>query len=406
MDRYGPILGWIDQQQERLCQLVREWASVNSGSRNLPGIENCLTLVAREFGKLGGDLEWIDLPPQEVVNPRGEVQMHELGKSIRILKRPDAPLRVFLGIHIDTVYGLDHAFQNVTMLDTERMSGPGVADAKGGLAVMLAALEALEQSPWASGIGWEVLINPDEEIGSPGSLGLLRESAARNHLGLLFEPAQEDGALVSQRKGSGNFTVVVHGKAAHAGRNPHEGRSAIHLLADIIVGVNQLARPGVTINWGQVQAENAVNVVCPLAVGRFNVRMASVEDQQAVQDELGRIVKEMNGREGYSVRLHGGITSPPKGVDQRMRKLMGHVDACGKQLGLSIAWKSSGGVCDGNKLAAAGLVNVDSLGVEGGGLHSAEEYLAVSSLSRRAKLSALLLMQLASGEISWMEKSR
>ena len=117
-------------------------------------------------------------------------------------------------------------------------------------------------------MGWEVLINPDEEIGSPGSAPLLIQAAKRNHLGLVFEPSLPDGNLVGARKGSGNFTVIARGKAAHAGRNPQLGRNAIDALARFIVGLASLDDSGgaITTNVGYIQGGGPVNVVPDLAV--------------------------------------------------------------------------------------------------------------------------------------------
>src|SRR5262249_17454996 len=126
----------------------------------------------------------------------------------------------------------------------------GVADAKGGLAVMLIALQAFEQCPWSKNIGWEILINPDEEIGSPGSSELLRQCATSNHVGMVYEPAFADGAIVSQRKGSGNFDLVVRGRAAHAGRDFAQGRNALTAAATAAIALDHLNQsiPNVTIN--------------------------------------------------------------------------------------------------------------------------------------------------------------
>lgn len=228
---YATHLDWIKGQQDHMVSLVERWAAVNSGSRNTAGLNTLLDLLIDDFSTLGGEMRSPSLPPQTMVDSRGEPTEVPVGKALSIVKRPSAPLKVFLGIHYDTVFQADHPFQECSRIDRDRLKGPGVADAKGGLAVMLTALEALERSPWTQNIGWEILINPDEEIGSPGSAELLRAAAKRNHLGLLFEPALPGGALVSSRRGSGNFTVVVRGRAAHAGRNPGEGRNAIHLLA-------------------------------------------------------------------------------------------------------------------------------------------------------------------------------
>ena len=145
---------------------------------------------------------------------------------------------------MDTVYAVDHPFQKSVRIDDKILRGPGATDAKGGIVVMLVVLQAFERSPWAEKVGWEVLINPDEEIGSPGSAPLLIQAAKRNHLGLVFEPSLPDGNLVGARKGSGNFTVIARGKAAHAGRDPQLGRNAIDALARFIVALASLDDSG------------------------------------------------------------------------------------------------------------------------------------------------------------------
>src|SRR5262249_39128994 len=151
----------------------------------------------------------------------GREKSRPLGKALAFQSPPRAGPRVLLGIHYDTVFGVDHLFQSVTRVDENTLRGPGVCDAKGGLLVLLHALLALERSPVAGSLAWEVLLNPDEEIGSPGSGSLFAAAAKRNDIGLLFEPALPDGSLVASRKGSGNFTFIVHGRAAHAGRDAH-----------------------------------------------------------------------------------------------------------------------------------------------------------------------------------------
>jgi glutamate carboxypeptidase len=281
------------------------------------------------------------------------------------------------------------------------MNGPGVADLKGGLVVMLTALQALERSPFAPGIGWEVLINPDEEVGSPGSAGLLEACARRNHVGLLYEPALANGTLAGARKGSGNFTAVVRGRAAHAGREFHQGRNAIVALAEYTRGLDALngRREGVTLNPGKVEGGGAVNVVPDLAILRFNVRISSTEDGQWVEAQMDALEQALGRRDGIRVQRYGAFARPPKPISLPNERLFAAVAECGRMLDIPIAWQPTGGCCDGNNLAAAGLPNVDTLGVRGGGIHSEREYVILDSLTERAKLSALLLMRLAGGEV-------
>ncbi|MEW6530258.1 MAG: hydrolase [Thermodesulfobacteriota bacterium] len=403
---YATHLDWIKGQKDHMVSLVERWAAVNSGSRNITGLNALLDLLSDDFSALGGEMRSLSLPPQTMVDGRGEPTEVPLGKALSIVKRPSASLKVFLGIHYDTVFEAEHPFQECSRIDGDRLKGPGVADAKGGLAVMLTALVALERSPWAESIGWEIFINPDEEIGSPGSAELLRAAAKRNHLALLFEPALPGGALVSARRGSGNFTVVVRGRAAHAGRNPGEGRNAIHLLSEFIVRLNAMHadRTGVTINVGWLGGGGPANVVPDFCQCRFNARVTSDADREIFDANLGALVDELNGRDGFSVRLWGDFARPPKPLDDATLRALKHFARCGEEIGLSVQWQPSGGASDGNILAAAGLTTVDSLGVRGQGIHTSEEYLFLDSLTERAQLAALFLLKLASGEIRWLEE--
>ncbi|HEY1628346.1 MAG TPA: hydrolase, partial [Tepidisphaeraceae bacterium] len=299
------------------------------------------------------------------------------------------------------VYPPTSAFQQVTRVDENTLRGPGVADAKGGLVVMLHALRAFEQSDLAKNLGWEIILNPDEEIGSPASGNLLTEAAKRNHFGLVFEPALPDGSLVGARKGSGNFTIVIHGKAAHAGRDFHLGRSAIVALAQFIIALQSTHAdfPQVTVNCGKIEGGSALNIVPDLAIGRFNIRVTNSQEQQAIERRLRNLVSEFNLRDGIRVKLHGQFHSPPKPLDEKSSKLLELAQSCGREIGLNLQIRPTGGACDGNRLAAAGLAVIDTLGPVGDHLHSDREFIHLDTLAQRAKLTTLLLMKLATGSV-------
>lgn len=399
MPDYGPILSWIDAQADRMRSLVLEWANINSGSSNIEGLAKLSDALKRPFGVLG-EVREHDLPPEQIIDSRGNAVSFPLAKALSIQQRPQAPLRVFLGIHMDTVYAADDPFQQVEQIDSNTLRGPGVIDAKGGLAVMLVTLEALERSGVAGSLGWELVINPDEEIGSPGSAPLFAEAARRNHFGLLFEPALPDGAMVSERKGSGNFSLVIKGKSAHAGRDFHLGRSAVVAASEFAVQAHRInGRMGdVTVNIGRIDGGGPVNVVPDLAIVRLNARVTRKEEQQQVQQELANIASEVAARHEVTSELRGHFASPPKMIDDKTRMLMHHTEHCGRDLGIPITWRSSGGASDGNKLADAGLPVIDTFGPRGGNLHSPQEFLVLDSLTERAKLATLLLLKLATGE--------
>ncbi|GAA0690286.1 hydrolase [Marinobacterium maritimum] len=405
---FTPWLAWLDEQHQQMLDGTLELAEINSGTLNHVGVNRVGEALARLCQPLGGEVEIIPVAPYQHLNSQGELDQFPLGDAVRIRKRPEAPLQVFLCGHMDTVFAVDHPFQQVRWLDEDTLNGPGVADLKGGLMVMINALMALERSPWADQIGWEILFNPDEEIGSPSSAALIADAAERVHLGMIYEPSFPDGNLAGERKGSGNFSVVVRGKAAHAGREHHLGRNAIRAMADFIAALDDLngQREGVTINPGFIEGGGAVNIVPDLCISRFNIRLERVEDEAWCQQHLDRLLAEINDRDGISIELHGGFGRKPKKLSGANQKLFELARDCGAELGMSIAWLPTGGCCDGNNLAAAGIPNIDTLGVRGGKIHSADEYMFVSSLTERAKLSALILMKLAtSTDRGWLGES-
>lgn len=214
---------------------------------------------------------------------------------------------------MDTVYPPTHPFQKAERL-AGRLNGPGALDMKGGLLILLTLLHAIERSSFAPRIGWEVLINPDEEIGSVGSRNLLAECASRNHLGLIFEPAFPDGQIVSSRKGSATFTIVARGRAAHAGRDFASGRNALTALAKFILKAEALTdlEKGTTVNIGQLQSGEAVNVVPVLAISRLNVRVTKKEALDELQSSLRRFAKEAD--EGVTLFIHEDAATPPRSL--------------------------------------------------------------------------------------------
>jgi glutamate carboxypeptidase len=398
MDLGGTLTSWIDRQRDRMQELVTRWASINTGTYNVAGLAQCEAELDRDFAVLGGTRRWIDLPPQTLVDNHGNPTLHPLGRALHIVKsRPGKP-SVFLGIHYDTVYGIDDPFQRVGLRDANTLHGPGVVDAKGGLAVLLVALEAFERTNIDT-IGWEVLINSDEEIGSPGSTELLNECAKRNVAGLVFEPTLGDGSMVDVRKGSGNYSIVVRGKSAHAGRDFQAGRNAVAAAADIALRIHQLngSMPDVTLNIGRIDGGGAVNVVPDVAVVRLNARVTKSEDVARVEHHLREIAASVAEAHGVTAELEGHFSSPPKLLDEPTRRLKLLVEQSATTRGLNLTWKLSGGASDGNKLAAAGLPVIDTFGPRGGNLHSPDEFLLIDSLTERAKLAFLTLVSFASG---------
>ena len=392
-------LSWIDRQRDRMQALVTRWASINSGTYHVAGLAKLAGELDRDFSVLADERLWVDLPAVGEIDERGNRVEHPLGRALSIVKARAGKPSVFLGIHYDTVYGVNDPFQRVDQPDAGTLHGPGVIDAKGGLCVLLVALQAFEQSAAAGQLSWDVLINPDEEIGSPGSSELLRQCAARNVAGVIFEPTLADGSMVDRRKGSGNYSIVVRGKSAHAGRDFQAGRNAVAAAAEIAVRIHQLngSMGDVTLNIGRIDGGGAVNVVPDVAVVRLNARVTKSEDVARVERHLRDVAESVAKSHDVKVEVEGHFASPPKVLDEPTAKLKTIVEASAAQLGIPLTWKQSGGASDGNKLAAAGLPVIDTFGPRGGNLHSPEEFLLIDSLTERAKLAFLTLVRIASG---------
>ncbi len=390
-------LDWLDGCAPAMIDLVRDWSAINSGSDNRDGLAEMGARIDAAFAPLGAELSHIPLDPAPHVLDSGDVADRPLGRVHRFVRRPDAPRRVLLTGHIDTVFSVDHPFQQPRLLDDNTLNGPGVADMKGGLIVMLHALLALERSPQADKLGWEVLISPDEEIGSPGSAAILADRAPQADIGLTYEPALADGTLAGARKGSGNFALVVSGRSAHAGREFDKGRNAIVAAAGLVRGLDALngQRDGVTVNVAVIHGGVAPNIVPDRTMLRVNARAPTAADARWVESALQRVAEQAAAGDGIEVAVHGGFNRPPKPLSADNERLFEAVAACGAALGLDIAWRATGGCCEGNNLAAAGLPNVDTLGVRGGNIHSPEEYCLLDSFAERARLSALIMLAFA-----------
>jgi glutamate carboxypeptidase len=387
------LLGAIDQ--DHMLGQVQSWAAVNSGSGNLSGLAQTARLLADAFAVLPGRIELIDPAPVDRVMADGAVETVTHGQHLVLTVRPDAPTQLLFTGHMDTVFAADHSFQDQRWIEPGVLNGPGVADMKGGIAVMLAALQAAETSDAFANTGYQVLLNSDEEVGSPSSAPLIAKLAHGKLAALTYEPALPDGTLAGERGGSGNFSIIITGKSAHAGRNPQDGRNALLAAADLALRLKALTRHGLTVNPAKIDGGSPNNVVPDHAVLRVNFRPRTPQIVVEADAELRKLVTDIEREHGVSAHIHGSFGRPPKPIDDGAAKLFDLVKRCGADLGLPIAWKSSGGVCDGNNIAACGVPVVDTMGVRGGNIHSSDEFLITESLAERARLSALTITRIA-----------
>jgi glutamate carboxypeptidase len=377
---------------------VERWAAINSGTGNLAGLVQVAALLSNAFSAIPGILRLVDPAPEESILPDGSLQTVQRGQHLHLSVRPTANRRILLTGHMDTVFPVDHTFQSLREIEPGVINGPGTADMKGGIAVMLAALTAFETSPHASLLGYDVLINSDEETGSTSSASLIADLAQGKLAALTYEPAAlPDGTLAGARPGSGNFSFLVTGKSAHAGRNPEDGRNALLAAAALALELAALRMPGLSVNPAKIDGGGPNNVVPDHAILRVNLRPATPEIEAQTTACIDRIAAEIATQHDVDIHTHGSFGRPPKPMDKKAEALFTLVKQCSADLGQIISWKASGGVCDGNNISACGVPVVDTMGVRGGAIHSPDEYMIVDSLAERAMLSALTLHRIAIG---------
>ena len=386
--------------QPPMLAQTEAWCAINSGTGNADGLAKLGAALADAFAILPGEVSLLDPAPVNAIDAAGAEVPLVHGQHLVLTVRPQAERRFLLTGHMDTVFPADHPFQAGEWLDDDVWNAPGAADMKGGIAVILHALAAFETSDAAARVGYDVMINSDEETGSLSSAPLIAELARGKFAALTYEPsALPDGTLAHARGGSGNYSLVVTGRSAHAGRNPEDGRNAIVAASALAVALKAMSHAEMNVNPARIDGGSANNVVPDHALLRFNIRPRTTEAAEAFERDIRALIDEVASTHELRIALHGGITRPPKPVDARAQKLFDLVADTSEALGRKLGWQASGGVCDGNNIAACGVPVVDTMGVRGGAIHSPQEYMIASSLSERAALSAVVLHRLATGDL-------
>lgn len=395
------ICARISSLEAEMQQRTLEWARINTGSWNREGLELLAPKLVEAFSVLDAKVTATRADPFERIDDKGQAVGFDTGPIIEVVARPEAPVQIIMSGHYDTVFP-PQTFTDITDLKDGRLNGPGLADMKGGLSVMLGALQAFEAGPLKEQLGYRIVMTPDEETGNFASAPFLTAAAQSGAMvGMTYEPCMDTGAMSGGRKGSAVFDIILRGKSAHAGRAKDEGRSALEAAAHMVVALEALNGDyeGVTFNVGAIDGGGAVNIVPDLAIVRFGARAPDADAAAWATAQVERLLNQARDRDGISGHMHGGFYRPPKPRNAAQQALFDAVSETGRAIGLELEFVDTGGVCEGNNIFAAGVPNVDTLGVMGGRIHSNEEYVVMSSFVERAQLSGLLLNRFADGRI-------
>ncbi len=301
--------------------------------------------------------------------------------------------QILLVGHFDTVWPQGEASRRPFRIGNGRAYGPGVYDMKAGLMQAMFAIKALQESGrFPADKKVVLLLNSDEELGSPTSRAFIEEQARKSAVSFVLEPPMEpSGALKTARKGSGRFKLSVQGVSAHAGVNPEKGVSAIQELACQIQRLHALTDPavGTTVNVGVVKGGIGSNVVAEHAEGDIDIRVATAEEARRIEQALGALVPVLPEAR---LQLTGRMMRPPMERTERTAALFALAQEIARaEFGIELEETHTGGVSDGNFTAAVGTPTLDGLGARGDYAHSPDEYVRIDEIPFRTALLAELI---------------
>jgi glutamate carboxypeptidase len=373
------VLAHVQGKRQGMVTLLERLALAESPSNDPVAAGRVLPLLSAELEDAG----------LKVRRLRGRASAGTLyaGLHARIRKRP---VQLLVG-HCDTVWPVGTVRQMPVAVEGDMIRGPGVFDMKGGLVQLIYALRVIRELGLEPPAATLVIINSDEEIGSPDSTPLIRRLARRAARAFILEPAfGKAGKLKTARKAVGSFTITIKGRAAHAGINPEEGASAILELSHQIqrlFALNDAAR-GITVNVGTIDGGLRPNVVAPEVRASVDVRVRTRADAAEVEAAI-RGLQPVNPK--TLIRIEGGFEHPPLEPLPRNQALWRLARDLGRQLGLELEQVEVGGASDGNTTSQY-TATLDGLGAVGDGAHALHEQVLIPPMVERCALLVLLLL--------------
>jgi glutamate carboxypeptidase len=395
------FLDYCQHHQSEMLALLQRMVEIESPSDDKAALDRMGEFLGREFEQIGGKITF-DQQKEAGNHLKAEFGGGGKGKPVLLLG------------HFDTVWPmgtlkLPHHAQKARAsgtpagmpfrIDSGRAFGPGVYDMKAGITMMIFALRALQAEAGAEARGKghrpvTVLLDTDEEVGSTTGRPLVEATARDCEAVLVLEPSQgPKGFLKTSRKGVGDITIRVRGRASHAGVDFEKGRSAIVELARQLLEVvkfTDLDR-GITINPGVIQGGTRSNVVAAEAWAEVDLRIARAADAAELEQRF-RALKPFDP--DCTLEISGGINRPPMERTEGTVRLFRIAQELGRAIGMEVQESSTGGGSDGNFTSALGIPTLDGLGALGEGAHASNESVVIEELPRRTALLAGLLQSI------------
>jgi glutamate carboxypeptidase len=370
--------------REAWVEDLRALAAIDSGSYTPAGVSRVVDVLEGWMRRDGWSLERRPCGPAPGGEPLGDLLLGRVegvgGRSVLLVG------------HTDTVFAQGVAAERPLRVEGPRVYAPGVCDMKGGLLVGLAAVRSLCEAGFDGFGRITFVLNPDEEIDSPGSRPTILEEAAKHDVAFVLEAARETGAIVSARKGVTTGKVQLAGRAAHAGVEPERGRSALLAASHLVVALHELNGrwEGTTVNVGVLRGGTRTNVVPEEAELELELRATTAAHQEAVEREVTRLgsAPAVDGVRA-EVTLHRECG--PMERTAATGRLVRLAQEVAGELGFTLEEAATGGASDANAIAALGVPTLDGLGPIGGDDHSDREWIDLESVAPRTALLAGLI---------------
>ncbi|MDI3383539.1 M20/M25/M40 family metallo-hydrolase [Xenophilus aerolatus] len=395
------------EQKQPLLDSLSQLVGIESGSRDLEGLDKIAALIADRLKALGGRVELIE--PGSPVSPevyRMEDTPEKIGKMVKATFTGTGTRKIMLIAHMDTVYQVGMGARQPFRIQGDKAYGLGIADDKQGIAVILHAVAMLQKLGFKEYGQLTVLINGDEEISSPGSRALITKLASEHDAVLSHEGASvAEDKLSLATAGIGAVSLKVQGKASHAGSAPERGVNAFYEMAHQVLQMRDLSDPatGLKMNWTVAQAGNNRNVIPATATAMADVRVTQVADYDRVERAIAERVKKQLIPEA-KVEAKFERRRPPLESNPASLAMAKHAQSIYEEMGRKLGAddKVAGG---GTDAAFAGLSGkaavVERFGLQGFGAHSADaEYVLIDSIEPRLYLVTRMVMDIAQGKVA------
>jgi len=397
-----PLWAMVKKERPATVETLRDLVNIESGSRDKEGLDRVAALIGGRLAALGGKLEYYEPTPADTYRLYDTPK--DIGKVVIARFTGSGTRRIMLLAHMDTVYAHGTLAKRPYRVEGNRAYGPGIADDKSGIALILHTLSLLKALDFRDYAALTVVINGDEEISSPGARNFIQRMGAEHEFVFSCEPTpakSDDIALATS--GIGAASLTVRGKSAHAGVSPELGRNAIIELAHQMLQTKDLsdAARGIKFNWTLTSGGNTRNVIPELATASADVRVRKVSDLDVIEKRFRDRVQESKLIPDTQVEAGFERRRAPLEVTEASRALAKKAQAIYAETGRTLAVDDSGngGGTDAAFAAASGKpATVESFGLLGYGYHSSEEeYVDLDSIEPRLYLLTRMVMDTARG---------